>query len=364
MEYRTLGKTGKKLSLLSLGCMRLPEDDEEAAQVVSRAVDLGINYYETSEWYCEGRSEIKVGKGIRGRRDKIYLSTKTKISPTKTPDEIRKALEGSLKKLETDYVDFYQVWDFRWEDYESVTKKGGGLDTLEKLRDEGLIRHIGMTSHETNERVIQMLDMDRLESITLSYHMLNRTVEPVIEYAGERGIGVVIMTPLAGGLLATPSEVLTQLVPGQNASPAAAALRFIMSNPHVTTVPSGMSRVSDVEENVRTWSEFTPYSSEEMATLISNLEQYKELGRKFCTGCKYCMPCPSGVNIARLFGIRNYDKVFGLKDWAIRSYRRLKPESLPENCTECGECETKCPNNIPIIAQLKEVAEMYQGVRD
>lgn len=362
LEYRTLGKTGKKLSLLSLGCMRLPEDDEEGAQVVRRAAELGINYFETSNWYCDYRSEIKVRMGLKGLRDKVCISTKSKINPGTTADDVKRNFEESLKRLGVDRVDFYQIWDFKWPDYEPVMEFG--FDALEKLRDEGLIGHIGLTSHETNECVIQMLDTGRIESITLPYNMLDRRVEPVIEYASERGIGVVIMTPLAGGLLAVPSDVLRELVPGQHASNAAGALRFVMSNPHVTTVPSGMTRVSDVEENVETWKSFKPLTADEIAQLVAGMEHYQALGKQFCTGCAYCMPCPQGIRIPRLFGVRNYYKIFGLRDWALGRYRRIPAEMLPENCTECGECEPRCPNNIPIIAQLKEVVEMFKGVRD
>ncbi len=360
MELRELGRTGKKLTLLSLGCMRLPDDDEEGAKVVSRAVDLGINYFETSEWYCNNRSEIKVAMGIKGRRDKVYISTKCKIKPETTPDDVKRAFEGSLRRLEVDYVDFYQVWDFRWPEYDAVFKKGGALDVLEKLRDEGLIGHIGMTSHESNEHVLECLNTGRLESITLAYHMLNREKEPVIQYAFEHGIGVVIMTPLAGGMLATPSDVLSNLAGGKRTSTAAVALTFVMSNPYVTTIPSGMTSVKEVEENVRTAEEFVPLSAEEKDALVKTLDEYKALGEKFCTGCNYCMPCPNDVRIPGLFRIRNYYKVFGLKEWAERSYARMK-ERHPINCIECGECEKKCPNNIPIIRQIKEVQALFEG---
>lgn len=358
MEYRSLGRTGKQVSLLSLGCMRLPENDDEGAKVVRRAAELGINYFETSNWYCDSRSEIKVGMGLKGLRDKVFISTKLKIGPAVTGDDVRRAFEDSLKRLEVDRVDFYQLWDFRWDDHEAVMKKGGGLDTIEALRDEGLIGHIGMTSHESNEHVIELLDTGRLESVTLSYHLLNREVEPVIEYAGERGIGVVIMTPLAGGLLATPSDVLAEMVGAQNTSNAAGALRFVMSNPHVSTVPSGMTTVAEVEENVRTWADFKALSAQELTDLAVRLDEYSALGKQFCTACNYCMPCPSGVKIPKLFGIRNRYTIFGLQDSATRSYHRMT-EGLPDACNECGECEVKCPNGIPIISQLKEVAEMF-----
>jgi predicted aldo/keto reductase-like oxidoreductase len=272
LEYRNLGRTGKKVSLLSLGCMRLPEDDEEGAQVVSRAVDLGINYFETSEWYCDNRSEIKVGMGIKGRRDKVYISTKTKVNPDTTGDAVKRAFEGSLDRLGVDRVEFYQIWDFRWPEKDAVLEKGGALDVLEKLRDEGLIGHIGITSHESNEHITEMLNTGRAESVTLSYNMLNRTVEPVIRYAAERGIGVVIMTPLAGGLLVTPSDVLSELLPGRSASRAAMALTFVMSNPWVSTVPSGMTSVAEVEENVRTWAEFEPFAPEELDQAVRALD--------------------------------------------------------------------------------------------
>lgn len=361
MEFRELGRTGKKVSLLSLGCMRLPEDDEEGARVVSRAVDLGINYFETSPWYCNNRSEVKVGMGIKGRRDKVYVSTKCKMSPGTTADDVKRSFESSLNRLGVEYVDFFHVWDFREPDLEAVM--GGGLEALEKLRDEGLIQHIGITSHERNDLIIEMLNTGRFEVVTLAYTMLNRTVEPVIDYASEQKIGVVIMNPLAGGLLATPSEVLSQLVPGTKTSTVAASLRFLMSNPGVSTVACGMTTPAEVEENVGTWASFTPMTEEERTALVEALEHYKALGRQFCTGCNYCHPCPNGVRIARLFAIRNYDIVFGLHEWARQSYARMKQESLPDNCTECGECEKKCPNNIPIIRQLKEVAEMYKEVR-
>ena len=364
MEYRELGRTGKKVSLLSLGCMRLPEDDEEGARVVRRAADLGINYFETSNWYCENRSEIKVRMGLEGIRDKVYISTKCKMSPGTTGDDVRRNAEQSLKQLGIDRVDFYQVWDFRWADYEAVMQKGGGLDTLEKLRDEGLITHIGVTSHETNEHTIEMLDTGRFESVTVVYNLLNRDIVPVMEHAAERGIGVVIMNPLSGGLLAAPSDVLRNAVPGENPSNAAGALRFVMSQPGVSTVPSGMTSVAEVEENVRTWEEFKPLTPDEVRAASDSLAEFQALGKTFCTACGYCLPCPQGIRIPRLFGVRNHHVLFGLRDWAVERYKHIPAEVLPENCNECGECETKCPNKIPIIAQLKEVAELFKGVRD
>lgn len=343
--------------------MRLPDDDDEAAAVVSRAVDLGINYMETSEWYCDNRSEIKVGLGIKGRRDQLYISTKSKITPETTQDDTMRAFEGSLEKLGVDRVDFYQVWDWKADAFDAVTKTGGGLDLLERLKSEGLIGHIGFTSHEKNDDLIRLIDTGRFESCTLSYHMLNRTVEPVIEHAAERGMGVVCMTPLAGGLLATPSDVLRELLPGQHSSMAASALAFVLSTPGITTAPSGMTSVAEVEANVSAMESFVPMTSEERAAAVSALDQYAVLGKQFCTGCNYCQPCPSDVKIPRLFRMRNYYKLFGLRDWAKRVADRIEPGKGPWACTECGECEAKCPNGIPIIEQLKEVAEMIEELK-
>ncbi|MBP6963179.1 MAG: aldo/keto reductase [Armatimonadetes bacterium] len=343
--------------------MRLPEDDEQAASVVSRAIDLGVNYLETSEWYCESRSEIKVGIGVRGRRDQVYISSKSKVNPETTQDDTLRAFERSLKRLGVDRVDFYQVWDYKAAEFDAVTKKGGALDLLERLKSDGLIGHIGFTSHETNEELVRMIDTGRFESCTLSYHMLNRTVEPVIEFARERGLGVVCMTPLAGGLLATPSDVLRELLPGQYSSMAASALAFVLSTPGITTAPSGMTSVAEVEANVAAIKSFAPMSHEERAAAVRALEEYSVLGQRFCTGCGYCQPCPSGVRIPRLFGMRNYYQVFGLEEWARQRALKIPPDKGPWACTECGECEPKCPHGIPIVQQLKEVAALIEELR-
>jgi len=343
--------------------MRLPEDVEEGARVVSRAVDLGINYFETSNWYCHNLSEVMVGMGIKGRRDRVYISTKVKMNPEMQGDDVKRAFEESLKRLGVDYVDFYQIWDFRVPEYDAVFKKGGALDVIEDLRDQGLVGHTGMTCHESNEDIIRFLDSGRFESVTLEYNMLQREKEPVIEYAYEHGIGVVIMKPLAGGILATPSDVLANLPAGHKGSTAAMGLSFVMSNPYVTTVPSGMTSVDEVEQNVEIAENFVPMTQAEREQLVHALEHFKALGERFCTGCNYCRDCPNGVKIAALFNIRNYYVVFGLKEWALRSYERLKSKH-PINCTECGECEKKCPNGIPIIAQIKEVVNLFEGSKE
>lgn len=343
--------------------MRLPDDDETAAAVVSRAIDLGINYLETSEWYCENRSEIKVGMGIKGRRDQVYVSTKSKIEPHTTQEDTIRAFEGSLRQLGVDRLDFHQVWDYKADAYDAVTRRGGALDLLERLKSEGLIGHIGFTSHESNEELIRLIDTGRFESCTLSYHMLNRTVEPVIEHARSRGMGVVCMTPIAGGLLATPSDVLRELLPGQDPSMAASALAFVLSNPGITTAPSGMTSVAEVEQNVAAMEHFVPMTDEERASATARLDEYAVLGSRFCTGCGYCQPCPSDVKIPRLFRLRNYYKVFGLREWAQRTANRIEPGKGPWACTECGQCEAKCPNNVPIVEQLREVASIIEELR-
>lgn len=363
MEYRELGRSGKKISLLSLGGSRLPADDDQAGAMVSRAIDLGINCLEGCCAYCEGRCENKIGLGVKGKRDRVYISTKSYIAPETTGDDVKRSFEESLVRLQVDYVDFYQIWGFNKPAWDATMKPGGAMDVLEGLRDEGLIHHIGMTTHETNENALEALKTGRFESATVVYNMLDRDKEPVLQYAGENSIGVVIMVPLAGGLLATPSRILAELTPGRQSSTVETALRFLMTNPNVTTIPSGMTSIAEVEGNVGIWANYKPFTPDEMTKSIAALDEYHALGKRFCTGCKYCMPCPSGVDIPGLFSIRNYDRVFGLRDWAERSYRDLDAAVLPSNCTACGECETKCPNSVEIIRQLDEVAELFAGVR-
>lgn len=362
MQYREFGNTGIKLSALGFGAMRLPESEEESVRIMSRAFDLGVNYIDTALGY--GESESKVGKAIKSRRSQVYLSTKNPLKD-ETGDGWWERMETSLGRLDTDYIDFYHVvHGLRWKSFEeNFSKPGAGLDMARKAKEQGIIKHICFSTHDTAENLIKLIDTGEFEGITLQYNLLDRGNEEVIKYLHSKGMGSIVMGPVGGGRLAAPSQAILGMIPGGVKSSAEVALRFVLANPYVTCAISGMSTMEQVEENVVTASRTEALSEAERRRIDDSLAENKRLSELYCTGCNYCMPCPNGVNIPVNFRYMNLHKVFGLTEHARGQYNSLSKEERPERgkkaeaCIECGECEPKCPQNIPIIEQLKETAD-------
>jgi predicted aldo/keto reductase-like oxidoreductase len=371
MQYRRLGRTGVDVSVIGFGGMKFPESDEEAANLIRRGVDLGMNYFETSITYCRGRSEVQLGLGLKGLRDDVYVSTKSMLTPYTTGEDIKRNLHESLKKLDMDRVDFYQFHNFRLDSFlqaqggryaergglSTAVAEGGPLEALNEARDEGLIDHIGFTSHDTPENVIELMKTGEFESVTLYNNILQTrgSPEPAIKYAHDHGIGVVIMGPLGGGILAAPSSELQPLLPETSSSPVELAFRYLLSNPGITTCISGMTKISEVEENARIADNFKPLTKEEMDDIQKLINHYEALSDPFCTYCSYCKPCPQNVDIPQILRLVNFVKVYGLGEWAANRYKQVKAFGWgAERCVECGECIGKCPNNIQIPEQLKE----------
>jgi predicted aldo/keto reductase-like oxidoreductase len=196
----------------------------------------------------------------------------------------------------------------------------------------------------------------------VQYNLLDRRNEPALEHAYEKGVAVSIMGPVGGGRLAHPSEQIARMAGAPAASTPDVALRFVLANPYVTNALSGMSTRQQVDENVATCSREEPLSAEELQAIRNATEESKRLADLYCTGCRYCLPCEQGVAIPEIFGMMNYHRVWGLTDLAREQYANLGPDNKNGQrsaaaCIECGECEKKCPQNIPIIQQLKESHE-------
>ena len=368
MQYRKFGNTGIEISALGFGGMRLPTktvdgsdvyDYDESIKIIRRALDLGVNYVDTAPYYCNKESEIIIGKALKGRRDKVYLSTKNPIE-NDSGEDYRKRLETSLQKLDTDYIDFYHFWGISWEKYtEKIDVPNGPLSSAYKAKEEGLIKHISFSFHDKAENMIKLIDTGHFETVLCQYNLLDRANEDAIAYAKEKGLGVVIMGPVGGGRLGAPSDVIAQLMEGKSSSTAETAIRFVLSNQNVTCALSGMGSMAMVEENVATASNDSQLSPQEVAVINASMEENKKLADLYCTGCNYCMPCPSGVNIPLNFRLMNYHKVYNLTDYAKEQYKQIgKVEWMKgkgaDACIECGKCEKKCPQHIPIIKQLKE----------
>ncbi|MDO8585528.1 MAG: aldo/keto reductase [Armatimonadota bacterium] len=356
MQYRPLGKTGLQVSALAMGCMRLPEDDRElSAQVVDQAIAAGVNYFETTRGYINGKCQHLTAPGLKGRSRGLIVSGKAGIGPDTTEESYRKEIDLQMEILGVDYLEFYQVGWFSLDKLEMLRKKGGALDALDKARAEGLIGHIGFTGHDKPAHFTGIVETGIFDSLTIPYNLLDRQYAPTIKRAGELGVGVIVMCPVAGGMLASPAPRLQELIPGGAETTAAVALQFVLLNSDVSCACSGMNTLEMLRENVETANTFHGASQEDHARMERVLDEFANLGAKFCTYCGYCKDCPQGVSIRRNFRLYNHAKVYGLVGWAREQYAHMDPEKRADRCIRCGECEPKCPNTLPIMEQLEEV---------
>ncbi|NOZ20714.1 MAG: aldo/keto reductase [Planctomycetes bacterium] len=373
MQYRNLGHTGQKVSALGFGCMRLPKTKDDPKQIdfdaslalFRRAVELGVNYFDTAYLYDNGDSERAIGKFLKEiNRSDIFITTKNPVGhqwyqiPGDQPTGplFRKCLEEELERMETDTIDNYLFHDTQFLTFRIIVgAEGGPLDAAKKAKEEGLIRHIGISCHDTPQNMMKIIDMAKgaIELIIMQYNLLDRKNEPVIDRCREEGIGVAIMGPVGGGKLIHPSPAYTEAV-GAKSTPEV-ALRFVLANPGVSTAMSGMNEMAQLEENAEAASATEPLSADDLAAIDKLQKDNEALLGLYCTACGYCMPCSNGVDIPGNFAAMNFAKVHGLVDLAKQQYKRLGEKSA-EHCVECGECAGKCPQHIEIQERLKEVA--------
>ena len=369
MIYKEYGKTGKMISSLGYGIARLPmlkdaegnvigADDEKAIPMVHKALELGVNIVDTGHNYMNGFSEAFTGRALKGRRDKVFISTKNDAENS-TYDNWMKWLERSLNDLQTDYIDFYLFWGLSLEKWQTeIAKSGGLMDAMRKARDEGVVRHISFSTHDAPQNIMTLADTGFFESALMQYNLLDRVNEEAIKHCSEKGLGVSIMGPVGGGRLGEPSKVIREMLGGKVKSTAEMALRFVLANPCVNVAFSGMDTMDSIIENCATASIDGPLSSDELKKVDESFEEIKNLAALYCTGCNYCMPCPRGLDIPDIFKIMNYKRVYGLAEYARSQYAGLlKADSgkkTAADCVECGECEKKCPQKIKVMNQLKE----------
>lgn len=358
MQYRPLGKTGLMVSALSFGCMRLEEDMGLNKKLISSAIDLGINYFETTRGYCDEQCQQRTAPGLVGKTPGVIISGKGSMTVDTTEYDFRKEMERQLDILGLSHFKFYQVGWFGWDRISHLLKPGGVLDALRKAKDEGLIQHMGFTGHDTPEGFTKCVETGLFDCITVPYNMVHRKYEPTIKRAGELGVGVVAMCPVAGGMLATESSMLKDQFE-TDLPTSKIALRFVLSNPDVSTACSGMSTMEMLEENVETVNNFDPDKDanfEEMSEGLHLMES--ALGDKFCTWCSYCMPCPEKIRIPDLMSLHTNWQAFGLEEGVRNAMAVFPDKENLRNCTECRKCEKACPNQLSICDKMKKMAEM------
>ena len=368
MQYRQFGNTGIDISALGFGAMRLPfiykndktlYDYEESARMMLRAYELGVNYFDTAPGYCDKESEIIVGRALKNIRRKVYISTKYSVK-TDSGTDCRKLLEKSLAKMGTDYVDFYHMWGIDLETFKSkVIAPNGPLAEARKAKEEGLIRHISFSFHDAAANLVEIVESGEFETVLVQYNLLDRSNEKGIERARELGLGVVAMGPVGGGRLGSPSEKIRDLLSKEVRSNPELALRFVLTNPNISCALSGMSTMEQVEENCRVADRNESLGKTEIEEINASVAENQKLAELYCTECGYCMPCPQGVNIPLSFRLMNYHRIYGITDYASAEYKTIgKFEWMPgkdaSHCTDCGVCESKCPQKLSIREQLRE----------
>ena len=368
MQYRKLGATGINISTLGFGCMRFPLiegtqeiDEEKTLPMLRRAYELGVNYFDTAFYYCNGNSEITLGKAVKPFRNNIYLSTKMPVSRVNATSDYRLFLEKSLKKLDTDYIDCYHFWSINKQLFDDVMLKYDLLSEALKAKEEGLIRHIAFSFHgnpDDLEYIIAKAPM--LESMLIQYNILDRSNEKGIEYVASTGRGVIAMGPVGGGRLAAPTELADKIGSVSAKATYELALRFVLGNHNISCALSGMRSIDEVEKNARVMSSEIPFTEKENSDIRESLEELKKFSDLYCTGCRYCMPCVKNIDIPHIFYLYTLYNVYGLKDHAREAYRKYcdklaeeEKEGLVSSCIECGSCEKKCPQKLHIREKLK-----------
>lgn len=255
------------------------------------------------------------------------------------------------------------MWGISWKSFtETIDVPGGPLEAAIKAKEQGLIRHLAFSFHDDAENMLKIIDTGHFETLLCQYNLLDRSNEAGMIHAKKKNMGVIVMGPVGGGRLGYPSKVIQDLLPNKSVSNPELAMRFVLANKNVDCALSGMGSMDMLEENTKTTSRSDKLSDIELSSISTSLEENKKLADLYCTGCNYCMPCPSGVNIPLNFSLMNHHRVYGLTDHAKSEYKQigkvdwLKGKNASE-CTECGECEPKCPQKIEIIKQLKETVE-------
>jgi len=376
MLYRKIPKNGDELSILGFGCMRLPMradgsiDEERATIQVRSAIDHGVNYVDTAWLYHMGQSEPFVGRALAdGYREKVNLATKLPSWLIESREDMDKLLNAQLERLRTDHIDYYLVHALVGDLWDAVERLGVA-DFLDKAKADGRIRNAGFSFHGAGEDFNRIVDAYDWDFCQIQYNFLdekNQAGTAGLEYAASRGLGVIIMEPLRGGNLTrtVPAAVRAIWDEAQTQrTPAEWALRWIWNHPEVTVVLSGMNEETHIQENLTLADQAYPNSlTEAELHLVKKVEStYRELMKVGCTGCRYCMPCPSGVNIPLCF--EEYNNLYLVDNPEEEKFMyaarlggavALGEAEFASLCVQCGQCVDRCPQQIDIPAVLESV---------
>ncbi len=344
--------------MLGFGGMRFKaiDDRDACVQMMVEAARGGVNYFDTAPAYFGVKSEQAFGAGFAELKQMglpFYCSTKTNKS---APAAIRGEIEQQLKRLGLSAIDFYHVWCVNdlanWE----KRKRDGIIDTFRRLREEGLIRHIAVSSHLIGDQIKELLAEEVFEGVLFGYSAYNFPIrQPAFDTITARELGCVVMNPLGGGIIPQNPEVFSFIRSRPDQSVVEAALHFLFAHERITTALVGFGNLQEVREALQAVDSYRgidPQVIERMKDDVS--EAFLDL----CTGCRYCDHCPEGLAVPKLMDAYNHMKLYGKKEAALDRLKwhwNIPPEEAAR-CAECGECEEACTQHLPIMERLKEIA--------
>jgi predicted aldo/keto reductase-like oxidoreductase len=381
MLYRKMPENGEELSILGFGCMRLPLkegkiDEERATNQIRYAIDNGVNYIDTAWPYHMGESEPFLGCALEdGYREKVKLATKLPSWTVKNQEDMDRILNAQIERLRTDHIDYYLVHGLvgtLWDKMQDLDV----LNFLNRAKEDGRIVNAGFSFHGSVEDFKRIVDAYPWVFCQIQYNFLdekNQAGTEGLEYAASKGLGVIVMEPLRGGKLTSPIPSSVEDIWNEAAvkrTPAEWALRWIWNHPEVTVVLSGMNEEIQINENLKLANEAYPNSlTDAELQLIKKVgKKYREIMKTGCTGCRYCTPCPSGVDIASCFEIYDGMYLSGNEKEAKLMYA-AKPggiirgdvQGYASQCIQCGQCLEKCPQHLDIPSLLEAVVKEFEG---
>ena len=379
MQNRLIRKTGDEVSPLGFGAMRLPLkngkiDREKASQLIYAACDSGVNFIDTA--YLYGDSEKFLGEVLQGEyKDKVKICTKLPAINVKKYEDMEKFLDEQLKRLQRDYIDYYLVHSVDLKTLNRLIKKGL-FDFLDKAKRDGKIRHVGFSYHGVKEEFDLLIDAYDWDVVMVQYNYFDENIQASsegIEYAASKDMGVFVMEPLKGGILAGKMpEDAAEIFKKSDSDKTSAqwALQWVLNNPNITCVFSGMNSMEQLRDNIDVADTTLPLSmtSKELETVESVKNVMKDALKINCSTCGYCMPCPQGVNIPECLKIYNEKYLFnhkGFMNSAVMDYYQYVGGVLGKAanaglCNGCGKCLRKCPQKLDIISELKKVKKEFE----
>jgi predicted aldo/keto reductase-like oxidoreductase len=379
MLYRTLGSTGVDVSALGFGCMRLPIvggkpdaiDYPKATEMLHHAIDNGVNYVDTAYFYhaqnfgSAGSSEPFVGEALSGGwRERVNLATKAPVFLIKTTEDFERYLEEQLGRLQTDHIDFYLLHGLTGESSDRMVALGA-LEFLDAARADGRVGHAAFSFHGQASDFPRIIDAYDWAFGQIQYNYMDvdyQAGHAGLRYAADHGVGVAVMEPLKGGKLAAnlPSEV-GSIFDGAEAerTPAEWALRYVWNEPGVSLALSGMGTMEQVVENLAIAGRGVAGSltDDELALYDRARSAMAARIKADCTACRYCQPCPSGVEIPKVLASLNAATVWDDANQWMAGYTQV--QGVASLCTECGQCEEICPQGLPIRDLMKETAALF-----